>query len=84
MDDGRRALARRRLARRFTLFGAELVFTRQLVLVSVFIGVVSGLQFAVSLVTDESYREEFASDMTEEIREALAVRAVYLRRLVDA
>ena len=68
--------------RRVTLFDAELVFTRQLVLVSAFIGVVSGLQFAVQLVTDESYRAEFASEMTDEIREALAVRAVYHRRLV--
>ena len=67
---------------RFSLFGSELVFTRQLVLVSAFIGVVSGLQFAVQLVTDESYREQFASEMTDEIRQALAVRAVYHRRLV--
>jgi hypothetical protein len=69
-------------ARRFTLFGDELIFTRQLVFVSAFIGIMSGLQFAVQLVTDESYRAEFADDMTSEIREALAVRAVYLRQLV--
>lgn len=60
----------------------DLVFTRQLVIVSAFIGLVSGLQFAVQVVTDESYREEFAAGMTAEIREALAVRAVYQRVLV--
>ncbi len=69
-------------AGRWSVFGDQLVFTRQLVLVSTFIGLMSGLQFAVQLVTDDAYRDEFADDMTGEIRTALAVRAVYLRRLV--
>lgn len=67
---------------RWSLFGSELVFTRQLLVVSAFIGLMSGLQFAVQVVTDESYRAEFAEGMTAEIREALAVRAVYHRVLV--
>ena len=45
-------------------------------LVSTFIGLFSGLQFAVSVVLDAGYRSEFADDMTAELREALAVRAV--------
>lgn len=61
---------------RLPLFGDELLFTRQLVLVAGFIGVVSGLQFVVQIVTDETYRREFAEDVTAEIRRALAVRAV--------
>ncbi len=65
------------------MFGNELVFTRQLVLVSSFIGLMSGLQFAVQVVTDEAYRAEFAEGMTAEIREAMAVRAVYHRVLVE-
>ncbi len=69
-------------ASRWSLWGAELIFSRQLVLVSVFIGLLSGLQFAVQIVTDTAYRAEFAEEMTGEIREALAVRAVYYRRLV--
>ena len=69
-------------ASRWSLWGAELVFSRQLVLVSVFIGLMSGLQFAVQVVTDSAYRSEFAEEMTNEIRTALAVRAVYYRRLV--
>jgi hypothetical protein len=69
-------------AARWSVFGSELIFTRQLVLVSAFIGIMSGLQFAVQVVTDEAYRSEFAEGMTAEIREALAVRAVYHRVLV--
>ena len=68
---------------RIPLLGEEVIFTRQLVLVAGFIGLVSGLQFAVQVVTDRAYREEFAAEMTDEIRQALAVRAVYHRRLVD-
>ncbi|MGZ0219359.1 MAG: hypothetical protein ACKVIY_10140, partial [Acidimicrobiales bacterium] len=62
----------------WNVLGGELVFTRQLILVSAFIGMMSGLQFAVQVVTDEAYRAEFAEDMTAEVREALAVRTVYL------
>lgn len=69
-------------ASRWSVLGSEMVFTRQLVLVSAFIGLMSGLQFAVQIVTDAAYRAEFADDMTSEIRQALAVRAVYYRRLV--
>ena len=64
------------------LWSGELLFSRQLVLVAAFIGLFSGLQFAVSVVLDSSYRSEFAEDMTDELREALAVRAVYHRTLV--
>lgn len=69
-------------ASRWSVLGSEIVFTRQLLVVSAFIGLMSGLQFAVQVVTDSAYREEFAQDMTSEIRQALAVRAVYYRRLV--
>ena len=60
-----------------------MLFSRPLVLLSCFVGLFSGLQFAVSVVLDAGYRAEFAEDMTEELREALAVRAVYHRVLVD-
>ena len=69
---------------RIRLWGEDLLFTRPLVLVSAFIGLFSGLQFAVSVVLDAGYRSEFAEEMTAELREALAVRAVYHRVLVDA
>jgi hypothetical protein len=66
------------------VFGADLVFTRQLLLVALFIGMFSGLNFAVQVITDETYREEFIADMTDEVRDALAVRAVYHRRIVGS
>jgi len=69
---------------RIHLLGSEVLFSRELVVVAGFIGVISSLQFAVQLVTDESYRAGFAADMADEVREALAVRAVYLRKLVRA
>ena len=71
-------------ASRWAVLGGELIFSRQLVLVSAFIGLMSGLQFAVQIVTDTAYRVEFAEDMSSEIRQALAVRAVYYRRLVPS
>ena len=64
------------------IFGTDLIFTRQLLLVALFIGMFSSLNFAVQVITDDTYREEFIADMTAEVRDALAVRAVYHRRLV--
>lgn len=65
------------------MFGADVIFTRQLLLVAAFIGMFSGLNFAVQVITDNDYRDEFIADMTTEVRDALAVRAVYHRRLLS-
>ena len=46
------------------IFGTDLIFTRQLLLVALFIGMFSGLNFAVQVITDDTYREEFIADMT--------------------
>ena len=62
----------------FTLFGTEVVLTRELIQVSGFIAAISSLQFAVSLVTDDTYREEFNNDIDDEVRELMAVRTLYL------
>lgn len=61
----------------FELFGAEVVVTWEHFAVAGFIAVFSGLQFAVSMLTDATYREEFYEDVTDEIRDVLAVRALY-------
>ncbi len=61
--------------------GTDLVVTWELVTVSAFIGAFSALQFAISAVTDESYREEFLVDLVHDLRESFAVRALYLARL---
>ncbi len=57
-----------------SLVGHPLVVTRSLLVVSGFIAAFSGLQFAVSLVTDETYRNEFSRDLRQDLRELLAVR----------
>lgn len=49
-----------------------------------FLAAFSSLQFAVAVVTDGAYREEFFDDVTREVRWALAVRSVYLDRLVES
>ena len=67
-----------------SLFNAELLFSRQLLLVSAFIGLFSGMQFAVSVVFDTSYRSEFAHDLGKDVREALAVHSVYHRAIIGS
>lgn len=61
-----------------TLLGNDLILTRAHLVVAGFIGAFSGLQFAVSVLTDETFREQFAEDVAGEVREILAVRALYL------
>jgi len=63
---------------RFNFFGEELVVTWELFAVSGFIAAISALQFSVSLISDELYREQFFSSLEKEVREVLAVRARYL------
>lgn len=58
----------------YSLFGSEVVLTWTLLVVSGFIAAFSGLQFAVSLVNDETYRNEFSNDLRTELRGMLAVR----------
>jgi hypothetical protein len=63
----------------FGLFGNEIVLSSLHLVAAGFVAAFSGLQFAVSLVTDESYRKEFVEESNAEVRKALAVRAAYLR-----
>ena len=60
------------------LWGQEMVLTRELVHVAAFLAAFSGLYFTVVLLTDATYREEFLEEVLAEVREAFAVRAVYL------
>jgi len=62
-----------------TLSSREHVLTDELILVSVFLGMFSGMYFNVVLATDATYQAEFADDVRPEIRQALAVRRVYQR-----
>lgn len=67
---------------RFTVFGAEVVVTPELFAVSGFIAAISALQFAVSLNSDDMYRQQFYASLEREISEVLAVRARYLYPMV--
>ena len=60
------------------LFGSEVLMTTELLIVAGAIAAFSALQFATSQLTDEDYRAEFARDVSNELREVLAVRAAYL------
>jgi hypothetical protein len=66
----------------FHLFGRELVLTEQMVRVAGFLAAFSALYVTVSAVTDEAYRAEFYDAMAAELRQAFAVRVVYLRTVV--
>lgn len=69
---------------RFRIGGATHVLTWNHLAVAGFIGVFSMLQFAVQLMRDEDYRAEFSTDVSGEIREVLAVQALYERVVVTA
>lgn len=55
--------------------------TEELLRVAGFLGAFSGMAFTVYLVTDSTYRTEFAYDVSEELRRVLAVRIAYLHHL---
>jgi hypothetical protein len=62
-----------------TIYGHEILVSRELLVTAGFVAAVSGLQFAIAAITDSTYREEFYQRLTVELRAALAVRAVYRR-----
>ncbi len=59
------------------VFGADVVITWELLAVAGVIAAFSGLQFAVSALTDEDQREQFFARVGDEIQQVLAVRALY-------
>lgn len=67
----------------FSIGGTDLVLSVELLRVVGFLAAFSSLQFAVAAVTDGAYRQEFFEEVTSEVRQALAVRSVYLERLVE-
>jgi hypothetical protein len=64
-----------------TVGGRELALTEELLRVAGFQAAFTGLYFTVFVVTDSTYREEFKENVVSELREAFAVRAVYLDAL---
>lgn len=70
-------LASHRVGPAVEVFSAQIQVTRELIVVSTFVAVVSGLQFLIAALTDPSYRAEFTDQLTGRLRTALAVRALY-------
>lgn len=60
------------------ILGGEIMLTWQLFAVSGFIASFASLQFVVSTMTDQDYRQHFFADMVTRLREVLAVRRQYL------
>jgi hypothetical protein len=61
------------------LFGERLELTSQLLRVAVGLASFSGFYFAIAMFTDSTYREEFLSELTSEMRRSFKDRAEYLR-----
>jgi hypothetical protein len=63
----------------FDLFGSPIEITRELLRVSAGIAAFSGFYYAVAVLTDGSYRQEFLSEFTDELRDTFRIRADYLK-----
>jgi len=63
----------------FDAFGATYELTTELLKVAGALAAFSGLYFAVAMLTDATYREEFLDEVTEELRQTFRERAEYLK-----
>lgn len=61
-----------------TLWGRPVAVTSELLQVAGFLTAFSGFYFTVYVLTDATYRKEFLEEVLVELRQAFAVRAVYL------
>jgi hypothetical protein len=57
--------------------------TVELLRVSATIAALSGLYYAIAVLTDSTYREEFLDEITTELRDTFAARTQYLAHLRD-
>jgi hypothetical protein len=63
------------------LFGDTVSVTRELLRVATGTASFSALYYAVAMVVDSNYRDEFVTQITDQMRETFAMRANYLRLL---
>jgi hypothetical protein len=61
--------------------GVPLRITHELLRVSAAIGALSGLYYAISVLTDSAYREEFLDELTDQMARTFEARTTYLRVL---
>ena len=62
----------------FELLGGRLTITEELLRVSGAIAAFGGVYYAIAVLTDSTYREEFLEDIVGELRETFPLRAEYL------
>lgn len=60
------------------LLGESFQVTSELLKVAAGLAAFTGLYFAIAMLTDSTYREEFLEEVTAELREVFAVREEYL------
>jgi hypothetical protein len=65
------------------LWGRRMVVTEELLRVAGFLTAFSAFYFTVSVLTDDAYRDEFLTDVVDEVGRALAVRTVYFAALMQ-
>jgi hypothetical protein len=65
----------------FALFGQQIEVTEALLRVSGGIAAFAGAYYAIAVLTDATYREEFLDDLTDDMRSTFTARAEYLRAL---
>jgi hypothetical protein len=63
----------------FSLFGDEVVITEAPLRVAGAIGALSGVYYAIAVLTDATYRKEFLEELTREMRDTFMARAEYLK-----
>jgi hypothetical protein len=61
------------------LFESDLVVTETLLKVATGIAAITGLYYAISILTDATYRKEFLDGVIDEMRGTFAARVEYLR-----
>ena len=63
--------------RAFQVFGRDVQLSRELLQVAIFLAGFAGVYFAVYTTSDATLRAEFFEDTAEDVRETIAVRALY-------
>jgi hypothetical protein len=61
------------------LFGEPFQITAELLKVAAGLAAFTGLYFAIAMLTDSTYRDEFLDEVTGELRSVFRVREEYLR-----
>jgi hypothetical protein len=63
----------------FELFGEQIEVTEELIRVAAGLAMFSGFYFAIAMLTDSTYREEFLEEVTGEMRDSFEARSEYLK-----